>query len=166
MAGPSGGYPDSPTFKTLSTTGAATFGGTIQGASAVFTNGIVITQGSTNYQGFINRCSGVSSIWGHDSNTNRTIFQTYSGGTDTTSGSSFYDMALQPYGGSLGVGTVNPTSKLDVAGTFRAQVQVLSSAPTTGNLGASYWTIVKNSTDNSVRLYVNDGGTIKSVALT
>ena len=41
-----------------------------------------------------------------------------------------------------------------------------TAAPGAGVLPAGMFTVWKNSTDSSVRLYYNDGGTMKSVALT
>lgn len=42
----------------------------------------------------------------------------------------------------------------------------LSSDPTTSDLAASKWALYKNTTTGDVRLWVNDGGTMKSVLLT
>lgn len=42
----------------------------------------------------------------------------------------------------------------------------LSSNPTTSELSAGEWAIYKNTTSGTVSLWVNDGGTMKSVALT
>jgi len=33
-----------------------------------------------------------------------------------------YNLALEPTGGNVGIGTTNPTSTLQVAGTFRASM--------------------------------------------
>lgn len=40
-----------------------------------------------------------------------------------------------------------------------------TAAPTTSDVAAGYAQLVKNSTDNSVKLFVNDGGVMKSVTL-
>ncbi len=108
-------------FSTLTTTEAASIGGqlTVPGNGGVF-NGTVFGQGPLNYQGFINRCGGVTSIWGHDSSSNRTYIQTHSGGNSTTTGTSFYDLLLNPYGGNVGIGTGTPIERLTVGGTLSA----------------------------------------------
>jgi len=42
----------------------------------------------------------------------------------------------------------------------------LSSDPTTSEIGASEWALYKNTTSGDVKLWTNDGGVMKSVALT
>lgn len=102
---------------------------------------------------------------GFDAGTARGMLQVTSGGTTGAVGTGTYDLLLQPRGGNVGVGTTGPGAKLDVAGTMRGQMLTLSAAPTASSIPASYWTVVKNTADGSVRLYANDGGTLKSVAL-
>jgi hypothetical protein len=46
------------------------------------------------------------------------------------------------------------------------QMQSAASDPTTAQIPNTYWAIYKNTTTNAVKLWVNDGGTLKSVALT
>lgn len=129
-------------FTTLATTGAATIGGvlTVPSNGAVL-NGAVISQGDFNYQGFLNRCSGVTSVWGHDSSSNRTILQTYSGGTSTTTGTGYYDLILQPYGGTLGVGVAGPGERFHVGGNARVDGYIkvgsytVATLPTAGTAG-------------------------------
>ena len=68
-------------------------------------------------------------------------------------------------GGNLGIGTMSPGARLDVAGTLRGQMLTLPAAPTSANIPASYWTAVKRTDDGSVKMCANDGGTIKCVAM-
>jgi hypothetical protein len=74
-------------------------------------------------------------------------------------------LSLNPLGGNVGVNTTSPGAALDVAGTMRGQVLTLSAAPTTSNIPASYWTVVKRTDDASVKLCANDAGAIKCVAM-
>lgn len=67
--------------------------------------------------------------------------------------------------GNVMIGGINPGAKLDVAGTMRGQMLVLSAAPTTTNIPASYWTVVKRSDDASVKICANDAGTIKCAVM-
>ncbi|MEG9504029.1 MAG: hypothetical protein MIN69_19580 [Methylorubrum extorquens] len=73
----------------------------------------------------------------------------------------FRNLALQPRGGSVGIGTVTPGALLDVAGTMRGQVLSLSAAPTVATLPTSYWTVVNRTDDGSMKICANDAGTIK-----
>ena len=77
----------------------------------------------------------------------------------------YRNLVLQPKGGSVGIGVTTPGALLDVAGTLRGQMLTLSAAPTTSNIPASYWTVVKRSDDASVKICANDAGTIKCVAM-
>ena len=68
-------------------------------------------------------------------------------------------------GGKLGVGTASPGAQLDVNGTLRGKSLTLSGAPTTTDIPASYWTVVKRTDDGSLKLCGNDSGTIKCATL-
>jgi len=49
--------------------------------------------------------------------------------------------------------------------SFRGVWYSLTTDPTTTDLGSNTWAIYKNTTSGTVKLWVNDGGTMKSVAL-
>lgn len=118
------------------------------------------------YSPFMVRATnGVDLYADFDGGSARAQMQVYTGGTPAGHGSGFYDLLLQPKGGNLGVGTTAPGAKLDVAGTMRGQMLVLSGAPTASNIPASVWTVVKRTDDASVKICANDNGTIKCAAM-
>ena len=74
---------------------------------------------NSNYTGFTYQSGDVKTVLGNtgDGGTNSSFVQVYAGVTssvpDTNSGT--YNLALQPQGGKVGVGTVSPGATLDVA---------------------------------------------------
>lgn len=89
------------------------------------------------------------------------------GANASIAGVGFYDeigawrMYARDADGYVGINTTSPGALLDVAGTMRGQFLALSAAPTSTNIPASYWTVVKRTDDGSLKLCGNDGGTIK-----
>lgn len=84
-------------------------------------------------------------------------------------GSNLTDLATRNHNNlqSIQGGTAGEYNHLTNTQLTRA-TSVISSAsdPTTATIAASQWAIYKNTTSGLVKLWVNDGGTMKSVTLT
>jgi hypothetical protein len=81
-------------------------------------------------------------------------------------GSSLADLQVKAHSfltGVLGNGSyhLSATEQSRVAGFI-----VKAGAPTTSDISAGTWALYKDSSGGSLKLYANDGGTIKSVTLT
>lgn len=68
--------------------------------------------------------------------------------------------------GNVGIGTTAPNEKLDVDGVVKSKFKTLSADPTTTDIPTGYTMLVKNTTSGVLKLWANDGGTLKSVTLT
>lgn len=140
--------------------------GNLIGSPSFRIGSVAIPWGNIYTRTLVFRSTGdVSTVFDFDGTSGAGKIQVYSGGTATTVGTQFYTLVLNPSGGNVGVGTSGPGAKLDVNGTLRGQMLSLGAAPTTGNIPASYWTVVKRTDDASVKICANDAGTIKCVAL-
>lgn len=73
-------------------------------------------------------------------------------------------MQANAYNG-VELGTNAPGATWDVNGTLRGKVLVTSGAPTTTDIPNRFWTAVKRADDSSVKMCVNDDGTIRCVAM-
>lgn len=66
--------------------------------------------------------------------------------------------------GDIAFKAVGASVSAQSRGLVRGMIK--AGAPTTVEIPASYFTVVKNTSDGSTRLYYNDAGTLRSVALT
>jgi hypothetical protein len=85
------------------------------------------------------------------------------------SGSRLSDIVTRPHSdltGVLGTGPYHMTSAEATAVTDHAALKSKAGDPTTTDIPASAWAIYKNTSSGTVKLWVNDGGTLKSVTLT
>lgn len=66
-------------------------------------------------------------------------------------------------GGNIGLGISNPQERLHVDGSILSKFKTLSANPTTTDIPTGYTMVVKNTTDGALKLWTNDGGTLKSI---
>jgi len=66
----------------------------------------------------------------------------------------WYDLALQPYGGNVGIGTTSPTHKLQVDGTIKGEDIVTIDSTTTGS---PYIEFLQNGSQRSYIQYADSG---------
>lgn len=66
----------------------------------------------------------------------------------------------------LGTGQYHLSATEQARVTVVTTVQSKATDPTTADITASNWALYKNTTSGTVKLWANDGGTLKSVALT
>jgi hypothetical protein len=55
---------------------------------------------------------------------------------------------------------------IDQDGAVKGKFRTQAAAPTTSDIAAGFFMLVKETTGGTLKLYANDGGTIKSVTLT
>lgn len=73
------------------------------------------------------------------------------------------------FSSQINAGTVNAITMLSDAGTLTTVQhgwKSLSTDPTTSNIASGTYQVYKNTTSGTVKLWVNDGGTLKSLTLT
>jgi len=121
------------------------------------TNGAPATTGTTQASGALRIRSGNNAICDFGVNGTTTWIQA----ADQTGLNTNYDIAMQPNGGNVGIGTSSPAYKLDVAATT-AVVQMDSSSGTAGAAVTRYkasnrtWVSGVNVTDNTGAYTVYD----------
>lgn len=94
---------------------------------------------------------------------------TVSWATVDKAGSNLSDLATRLHSSLqsvLGTGQHHLSATEQARVTITTVVQSSASDPTTGNIPASNWAIYKNTTSGLVKLWVNDGGTLRSVTIT
>jgi len=67
--------------------------------------------------------------------------------------------------GDVGISTTSPTEKLHVKGSVLSEFKTKNTDPTTTDIPTGYTMLVKNTTSGTLKLWANDGGTLKSVTL-
>lgn len=83
-------------------------------------------------------------------------------------GSSLADLQQRAHSmltGILGTGTYHVSQTEATRITACITTQTKAGIPTTSDIPAGNWAIYKDTSGGSIKLYANDGGTIKSVAL-
>lgn len=84
-------------------------------------------------------------------------------------GSSLADLATKDHSalnGVLGTGSYHLSATEQARVTSTMTVASSTIDPTTTNITASNWALYKNTTSGLLKLWANDGGTLKSVTLT
>lgn len=66
---------------------------------------------------------------------------------------------------TIGTTTDDTINALQVSGSIISDRRSLTANPTTSDIAAGKWQVVKNTTNGEVRIWVNDGGTMKSALL-
>lgn len=69
-------------------------------------------------------------------------------------------LALQPYGGTVGIGSINPVNKLDVDGTIKIKSYTVGTLPSAATLGAGSMAYVTDSLAPTYNATVMAGGAV------
>ena len=77
---------------------------------------LTINGGQTNSSGITVKSGDVDLVFTEDAGTNEGKIQVFSGGDASTIGTAPYRLLIQPEGGNVGIGTVNPGAKLYIQG--------------------------------------------------
>ena len=135
----------------IDTSGNVVFGGTLTANSIVLQDGGAIVGG------------GVAAIQLGDSNDTLVI----GAATNYITGSTVLRGTLSNDSGSISVtSNIVSTGAITTSGTVTSTFQSLSANPSTLDLTASQSRLVKNTTSGVLSMWANDGGSLKSVALT
>jgi hypothetical protein len=93
------------------------------------------------------------------------VIQVTSGGSATSIGSSYYDLLLNPYGGSVGIGTTAPGASLDIKNNTSINNVAIRTTNASGtilfvpNLGGGGYNNISQPGDQGIIFYGPGNGT-------
>ena len=132
--------------------------------TVVNTGAISVVWGNINFAG-----SNITSIASRAHNNLQSLQGGGAGEMYHLTAAQYASLGVGNHNSLLSIQGGNTTERYHMTATQHGRATTmlsLASDPTTSEIGASEWAIYKNTTSGDVRLWVNDGGTLKSVLLT